>query len=738
MTAVHQLAEYAADYAADGYEIFPVDPATKAPLGELVPHGHKDATTDIDTINWWWQTRPDALIGCRIPPGIVVLDIDPRHGGDDVWAALLDLHGPLESRSHFSGRGDGGFHIWLQHPGGDLTVKPLHAWAEQRGLGHAINERKWSSGIDLLHHGHRYSILPPSPHPETGDPYTWANETDPAPCPGWLTELITKPQVDPGAQLPTLHPSMQPARSETSIADWWSNTASWGDLLPRHGWTLVSGDGDSDGSTWRHPNATASSSATIRHRCLFVYSPNTPFEETADGDPHGYTLFRALAELEHAGDLSAAARTLSQLPGAPQAPRTDIAGFIAANTPQAPLDGTGAADGGNPLAGQLVNWHEFWGTDHKAEDFICAPILARGRGHALYAKAKTGKSLVVLEMAAALATGRPFLQHQDGDPVRVLYIDFEMTPADLHERLEAFGYGPDDNLDHLYYVQFPAIAPIDTADGGLAVLAAAAEWSPEVVIIDTTARAVSGDENAMETFRDAYRHTFGPLKGQGITTLRVDHAGKDLERGQRGSSAKNDDVDIVWELTRKATDGADEHLTLKATHRRMGWVPEQIDIVRSDDRPPMHRLPAGVTEWPAGTKALADELDAAGVPLSAGRRTLRSEYGIEAKDRLLGAAQKFRRERKTQTFATSHERSQAHNVVPAPPGEVVPGTTSGHHPPKTGTTPSDQPKQAGTTPGTTPAPPPQSHRAPGAPTSGGTGDRTPQEPPDHPDESSLI
>ena len=186
------LASYALDYAADGLPVFPVNPGTKAPYGELAHNGMKDATTDAETIEAWWQYAPDALIGCRVPEDMVLLDIDPRHGGDTVWAALLDLHGPLESRSHFSGRNDGGFHIWLLNPHRKLSVKPLNNWAEKRGLGHAVTDRKWSAGIDLLHHRHRYTILPPSPHPATGEPYTWASEGDVAESRRYLFETTAE------------------------------------------------------------------------------------------------------------------------------------------------------------------------------------------------------------------------------------------------------------------------------------------------------------------------------------------------------------------------------------------------------------------------------------------------------------------------------------------------------------------------------------------------------------------
>ena len=53
-----------------------------------------------------------------------------------------------------------------------------------------VTELKDRDGIDVLHHGHRYSILPPSLHPETGQPYTWVHDptTPMADLPEWLAE----------------------------------------------------------------------------------------------------------------------------------------------------------------------------------------------------------------------------------------------------------------------------------------------------------------------------------------------------------------------------------------------------------------------------------------------------------------------------------------------------------------------------------------------------------------------
>lgn len=336
---IHML-EHALDYAHDGWEVFPLNP-DKTPK---TANGFKDASSDPEQVERWWTAHPNAMIGCRIPAGMMAFDIDPRHGGDKVWAALIDLFGPVPtSRCHFSGRNDGGFHVWFQRPDGLLTMSKLTEWAKERNLGHAIEgTTKWSCGIDMLHHNSRYTILPPSPHPDTGEPYHWANEGDVAVCPPWLADMIVSTDA----------PKARPKRSDyngDSVADWFDTAATWPQILEPKGWKIASGNGDADGSRWLHPTATAAHSATISNGCLFVYSPNTPFPETMDGAPAGQTRFRAFAVLYHGGDLKAAAKDAGQMPGAPKMPERDMSAFIEANTPAPAYASTEAAPEAPPF-----------------------------------------------------------------------------------------------------------------------------------------------------------------------------------------------------------------------------------------------------------------------------------------------------------------------------------------------------------------------------------------------------
>lgn len=327
---IGELRAWALIYAEHGLDIFPVDPRTKAPMGGVSQH---EATTDPAALEHWWRRWPGALIGHRLAPDVVILDIDPRHGGHDTWQQLKAEHGnqAILTRYHASGRGDGGGHLWFLRPDDKITIRGVDEWAKRRGAGHPVLGKdgkptnRWTGGIDILQHDHRYTILPPSPHPDTGEPYRWVYDVgvDVAPMPAWLADLLTE-QPNPMPSKPAPGP-----RQADSIADWYTDTHPFSQLLPAYGWQLRAGNGNEDGSRWRHPSASAAHSATIRHGYLFVYSPNTPLEPTGPGDPNGYTPFRAYAAYEHRGDLQAASRAARELKDGPR-PVADIAAILGA------------------------------------------------------------------------------------------------------------------------------------------------------------------------------------------------------------------------------------------------------------------------------------------------------------------------------------------------------------------------------------------------------------------------
>jgi hypothetical protein len=108
--------------------------------------------------------------------GLVVVDIDPAHGGGDSLDELERRHGVLPD-SVEALTGGGGRHIYFRHPGGTVRNKV--------GL---------VRGIDIRGDG-GLVVAPPSIHP-SGRHYAWRTGHDPkdgqlAELPDWLLRLTT-------------------------------------------------------------------------------------------------------------------------------------------------------------------------------------------------------------------------------------------------------------------------------------------------------------------------------------------------------------------------------------------------------------------------------------------------------------------------------------------------------------------------------------------------------------------
>ncbi|MCB5168038.1 AAA family ATPase [Streptomyces bambusae] len=360
------------------------------------------------------------------------------------------------------------------------------------------------------------------------------------------------------------------------------------------------------------------------------------------------------------------------------------------------------------LTDSLLNWAEFFATDYGSVELLLGGLLAPGQQIAVVGEGKAGKSLFVQEWLWRMASGLPFLGDRAHDPVSVLYVDAENGQKEIQQRLVSYGAGPG-RMGLFSYASFPPIRPLDTAAGGQDLLALVRECEAQVVCLDTVSRFISGPENDADTWLALYRHTLLPLKSADIASVRIDHMGKDGERGARGSSAKTQDVDHVWEL-RSQGGGS---LTLKRTHTRTGIGPDSFAIVRharrnGDDYAPggtRHVLMTWDTEdAPAAPGTDADimaRLKAHGVPMDAGNRVVRdalAELKIPAGS---GRIAEIVRARKA-SIARSSE------AFPDPVPDPVPGNVS-----RNGSSNGKAPAQ--TFPGTvaetsgTPPVPPASH-----------------------------
>jgi hypothetical protein len=287
---------------------------------------------------------------------------------------------------------------------------------------------------------------------------------------------------------------------------------------------------------------------------------------------------------------------------------------------------------------------------------------------ALWAGAKEGKSELALWCACKLALGEHPWTGRTIAPIKVAYFDYEMNENDLEERLDSFDIDPVRLAGWLHYAQFPPILPLDTERGGIEFEQMILSVEAQAVVIDTFGRSVAGDENEADTVRDFYRYTGMLLKRHLIGYLRTDHSGKDPTKGQRGSSAKRDDVDVIWSQRRT---GASVLLDCSGSSR-LSWVGPTLKL----DRVTANNLIAYSSPiqmgWTVPAMTKAAEIDALGLPLDISKRAamvaLRDNGKIPGNATTLLEALRYRKERPGQTGQITPGTTPVTEVVPAPEG----------------------------------------------------------------------
>jgi hypothetical protein len=177
MSAVRPAAgcRAALDYLRRGWSVVPVRPREKRPLVSW--QDYQQRPPDEARVCEWFERWPDANVGIvtGAVSGLVVVDVDPKHGGSESLAALEREHGPLPVTVE-AVSGSGGRHLYFAHPGGPVR-----------------NRVALAPGIDLRADGGMI-VAPPSVHP-TGRRYAWRPGLGPgevglAAPPAWLLREI--------------------------------------------------------------------------------------------------------------------------------------------------------------------------------------------------------------------------------------------------------------------------------------------------------------------------------------------------------------------------------------------------------------------------------------------------------------------------------------------------------------------------------------------------------------------
>lgn len=163
----------ALDYLHRGWAVVPAGARTKRPIIPWRRYQHILPTAE--QIRQWfgrWPAANLAVITGQIS-GIVVVDIDPKHGGEASIASMEARHGQLPPTVE-AVTGGGGRHLYFAHPGHEVR-----------------NRAGFAPGIDMRGDG-GCIIVPPSVHP-SGKPYIWKpgrgpGQIDLARLPVWLEQ----------------------------------------------------------------------------------------------------------------------------------------------------------------------------------------------------------------------------------------------------------------------------------------------------------------------------------------------------------------------------------------------------------------------------------------------------------------------------------------------------------------------------------------------------------------------
>lgn len=328
-----------------------------------------------------------------------------------------------------------------------------------------------------------------------------------------------------------------------------------------------------------------------------------------------------------------------------------------------PIRGTTEAPAERPARNAPLDLRQLRTEPPQPISWLLPDVLAHDSYVSLSAAPGTGKSLITRAIAVEASLGRSaFDPAHEIDPARVIYFDAENGQDWWRCGLDSMGAPLD--LPNLAVLCYPDIGGLDTPKGakefhGLIQSTADGHLGGvvDLIVLDTVSRFIDGGENDADTWSQFYRLAIQPLRDQLVAVLRLDHLGKDADKGPRGSSHKLSDVDADFRMT-AARAGSDD-LTLTLGKRRRQHFSETLNIRRLDG-PLRHELftVAGQFIMQTSTgetvitdpevKALVDDLARLNVDIKLGREKAKDAYkaakgNINARDTVWSNAIKVRK-----------------------------------------------------------------------------------------------
>lgn len=230
--------------------------------------------------------------------------------------------------------------------------------------------------------------------------------------------------------------------------------------------------------------------------------------------------------------------------------------------------------------------------------FLLEPWLTTPSYNLLYATRGLGKTYFCMAVALAIANGTSMLEWRAPSPAKVLYVDGEVGGSEMQLRLNQLSNGLPLKYDNLYIISTPDVvcrgmnAPSLTSGLWQKTIV---DWLMEhkdvkLIIFDNVSTLFDGvDENSKEEW-DGPNRFMKTLRSLGFSTILVHHAGKDADNGPRGTSSREDAVNMSMRLSKiaghKEEDGCRFKLTWTKSRSIHGdaIMPRTLELVQCDGK----------------------------------------------------------------------------------------------------------------------------------------------------------
>lgn len=537
------MLDTALQLAQRGFHVFPLAPKSKVPLFSRSQGGKGclDATTDLDQIRQWWTDNPDANIGIHpAPSGHIVIDLDVKDGVDGpcVYDLLWGGPHPDDMVVHTP---SGGMHIYYRLPEGASPPGP----SSQSRLGQGIDVRCHNSYVVApgcaLENGEYTGQFRP-PRLASADLVRTAGKAMAREhnAGEWLAE------PDPPGALP---------RANRVVAEWRAKIG-----------TIHTGDRSNTFFAWA---ARLRDFAIAQDTALELLRPlNDALASPLDEDRFETTIANA---------------------------------YHYAKKPAGTVVGAGADvfKTVKPTPVTLANssWPLY--TPHDMDQrpdpkWLIPGVLPEGTLSILYGPRSSRKTFVALDVALSLATGREWNGIGIAEPCRVLYVagegiasfKFRRQAWEAHHQLY-----PQD--DFVFSDRLPKVVdPASVAE----FVNAIKPFKFKFIVLDTLTRLIAGIDNGTEGNSKAFEMLEFIREQTGAHVMVVGHTGKDVDRGLRGGSDLEDNVDTtlavkldgahtIVEIVKQKDASADLPPWVYRAHNidpdRMLVIQTSVDLVKS-------------------------------------------------------------------------------------------------------------------------------------------------------------